>query len=117
GKRLAAVDQSLFPELFGFLALHPDALEPIIPAYRPVEICVEAGSPPARVVQQYQTLQHFFDGGCLPLGIDPAAPPDMAALFAALLDAGCCFGVPAQAASISADGAATTGQPELPRLA
>ncbi len=117
GKRLAAVDQSLFPELFGFLALHPDALEPIIPAYRPVEICVNAGSQPAQVVQHYQTLQRFFNDGCLPLSLDPALPPDLAALFSALVEAECCFSVPAQAPAAATAGAAAPGQPELPQLA
>jgi transcriptional regulator NrdR family protein len=117
GKRLAAVDQSLFPELFGFLALHSDALEPVIPAYLPVELGVEADEPPARVVERHRVLQRFFDDGCLPIRLATDADDECAPMCSALLDAGCCFALPAGATQPTTD-TATTASPaaDTPRL-
>ena len=36
GKRFATIDQSLFPELFGFLPLQPENIESLIPPYESI---------------------------------------------------------------------------------
>lgn len=117
GKRLAAVDQSLFPELFGFLALHPDALEPVIPAYQPVELSVEVGEKLARVVERQRALQRFFDDGCLPVCPVDGTTDDRAPLLDALLAAGCCFALPSEPAQPATDTAAAAAPAaDTPRL-
>jgi hypothetical protein len=95
GKRIAAIDQSLFPELFGFLPLTADALEPIIPAYEPVRYTCDAAASRAQAIQGITLLQRHFDAGCLPLEIEALDEPAAHALLLELMQHTCAFSLDA----------------------
>ncbi len=65
GKRFATIDQSLFPELFGFLPLSPDSLEHVIPAYSTVELPFNGTLPSNKFIGMAQTIRRYFDSGVI----------------------------------------------------
>lgn len=90
GKRFATIDQGLFPELFGFLPLHPSSLEHVIPAYRATTItCSETDNPEERA-DMAGVIRRYFDCGSLPVQADTGREDVMASFIQHRIGFNCC---------------------------
>lgn len=66
GKRFSVIDQSLFPEIFGYLPLGAENLEEIIPAYSRLERHATEDVLPTTCASQAAAITKFFYTGMLP---------------------------------------------------
>ncbi len=94
GQRLAAIDQALFPELFGFLPLSSDALEHVIPPYQPLRLALDTARPVQATIAAAQHVVRCVEQSVLPLepgGLDAAG---LHTCLHALISASCGFVLP-----------------------
>lgn len=92
GRRFARLDHALFPELFGFLPLHTDALAEVIPPYRPLELALR-GQPVASVTHACQQLQRYTADNVVRLNPHGLETSDLLPYALALADARCGFAI------------------------
>lgn len=90
GRRLAGIDQALFPELFGFLPLQPDALAHVIPPYRPVHLTL-TGQPVPTVLAACQNLTRCAGDSVMRLDAAGLGAPGVQPYAHALISAQCGF--------------------------
>jgi len=90
GRRLASIDQALFPELFGFLPLQPDALAHVIPPYRPMQFAL-AGQPVQAVVAACHNLVRYAHDSVVRLDAAGVGPTGVQPYMHALIAAQCGF--------------------------
>jgi len=92
GRRLASIDQALFPELFGFLPLQPDALAHVIPPYRRMQFAL-TGQPVEAVVAACQNLVRQARDSVVRLDVAGLGALGVQPYLQALIDAQCGFAV------------------------
>ena len=73
GKRLAVIDQSLFPELFGFLPFQPEAVEHAIPPYSTIALQCAGAADIGPVIEAARLLNRYFDCGAVPIHVEADA--------------------------------------------
>lgn len=84
GKRFSAIDQSLFPEIFGYLPLSPEKLEPIIPSYSILERHIEKDTDTHACAERAQQIMKFFSAGVLPCHFFDVAQDEVTACIESL---------------------------------
>ncbi len=67
GKRFATIDQSLFPELFGFLPLQPENIESLIPPYESIFMKKSESQTPDNFAKEVSNIFKHFKLGCVPV--------------------------------------------------
>lgn len=90
GRRLAGIDQALFPELFGFLPLQPDALAHVIPPYRPVQLLLNR-QPVQTLMAACQNLSRYAGDSVIRLDATGLGAPGVQPYVHAVLSAQCGF--------------------------
>ncbi|NLF37815.1 hypothetical protein GX586_00125 [bacterium] len=89
-RRLACIDQALFPEIFGFLPLQPEALEHAVRPYTTVGCNAETLSGPKQL-DALARLRGYFDEGVTPVFLRQAGQDDLAGMATALATRQCPF--------------------------
>jgi|GEM_PF-1250940 len=67
GKRLATIDQSLFPELFGFLPLQPENIESFIPPYDTILLEKSESQTHEAFAKEVSNIHKHFSLGFAPI--------------------------------------------------
>jgi len=70
GKRFATIDQSLFPELFGFLPLQPENIESLIPPYESILMKKNDAQSSDDFAKKVFGIFKHFELGCIPVSFD-----------------------------------------------
>ena len=70
GKRFATIDQSLFPELFGFLPLQPENIESLIPPYESILMKKNVSQTSDDFAKEVSGIFKHFELGCVPVSFD-----------------------------------------------
>ncbi len=70
GKRFATIDQSLFPELFGFLPLQPENIESLIPPYESILLKKNESQSPTDFAKEVLGIYKHFCLGFVPVSFD-----------------------------------------------
>ena len=70
GKRFATIDQSLFPELFGFLPLQPENIESLIPPYESILLEKKQIQSSDDFAKEVVGIYNHFDIGFVPIAFD-----------------------------------------------
>jgi len=91
GKRLAIIDQALFPELFGFLPLKPDSLASVIPAYQPACLTFDEGTSIEAARKVIDAFRQCFEAGLVQVDMSGVSPARFGELTAELIAAHCSF--------------------------
>jgi transcriptional regulator NrdR family protein len=91
GKRLAIIDQALFPELFGFLPLQPENLMSVIPAYHPAALTLGNDTTLDAARTAVDSFRRCFDAGLVPLHALDTPPDIIDGVMHSMLEAHCGF--------------------------
>jgi len=70
GKRFATIDQSLFPELFGFLPLQPENIESLIPPYDSILMEKSMAQSSDDFAKKVFGIFKHFELGCVPVSFE-----------------------------------------------
>ncbi|RLD09616.1 MAG: hypothetical protein DRI44_08045 [Chlamydiae bacterium] len=91
GKRFSVIDQSLFPEIFGFLPLQSESLENIIPAYKSLFFDPEKYHSHNDFIKTAKKISGYFDYGTIPVKFNDNNPDKMKEILLLMIKNNCGF--------------------------
>ena len=93
GKRFSIIDQSLFPEIFGFLPLQAESLENIIPGYNSFYFKAERYNSHDDFIKVVKKLSGYFDYGTIPIKFTKENQDEIKEIFSLMIKNKCGFSV------------------------
>ena len=91
GKRFSIIDQSLFPEIFGFLPLQSESLENIIPPYNLFYFNPDKYNSYNDFIPVAKKISSYFDCGAIPIKIKTENQDEIKELFSLMIKNKCEF--------------------------
>jgi transcriptional regulator NrdR family protein len=96
GKRFSIIDQSLFPEIFGFLPLQSESLENIIPPYNSFYFKAERYNSHDDFIKVVKKLSSYFDCGTIPIKITIENHDEIKEILSLMIENNCGFSLNAK---------------------
>ena len=91
GKRFSIIDQSLFPEIFGFLPLQSESLENIIPAYKSFYFTPDKYNSHDDFIKTAEKISSYFDYGTIPVKFNDDNADKMKKILSMMIKNNCGF--------------------------